>query len=70
MSKVLLAIGWMLRASAAICIVWTASQVLGGRIDTVTVLLGSVAWHAAMAMAGVALVGSTRGGHRVVEPTA
>lgn len=48
----------MLRASALICMVWIVSQVLGGKLDTLPLLLGSVAWHAGFALSGVALVGA------------
>ena len=50
--------GWTLRASALICIVWIAAQVFGGKVDTLSVLLSSVVWHAAFALSGVALVGA------------
>lgn len=50
--------GWALRASALICMVWIFSQVIGGKIDSLPLLLGSVAWHAGFALSGVALVGA------------
>ena len=60
MNTIRAGLGWTLRVSAAICIAWTVGQVLSGQIDTLTVILGSVAWHAAMAVSGVALVGASR----------
>lgn len=54
-------VGWSLRASALICMVWIFAQVMGGKIDALTVLLGSVVWHAGFALAGVALVGGGAG---------
>jgi len=50
--------GWTLRASALICMVWIFAQVIGGRIDTLALLLSSVVWHAGFALSGVALVGA------------
>lgn len=58
MNTILKVAGWSLRASALICMVWIVSGVLGGRIDTLNALLGSVVWHAGFALAGVALVGA------------
>ena len=64
--KTLMAIvGWSLRASAAICMVWIVSQVLTGQITTLGVLLGSVVWHAGFALGGVALVGASKKGAAV-----
>lgn len=61
MKTVLLVLGWSLRASALICIVWTASQVVGGQMSTLAGVFGAVVWHAGFALSGVALVGA--GGH-------
>jgi len=52
--------GWTLRASALICMVWIFAQVIGGKIDSLTLLLSSVVWHAGFALAGVGLVGAAR----------
>ncbi len=51
-------VGWSLRASALICMVWIFAQVVSGKIDTLTLLLSSVVWHAGFALTGVALVGA------------
>lgn len=72
MKTTVLVLGWTLRASAAICIVWTAGQVMGGQLDTVGELLSSVAFHAAFALSGAQLVGcakrmSARGEAAVAE---
>ncbi|HET6352024.1 MAG TPA: hypothetical protein VFG89_07845 [Coriobacteriia bacterium] len=53
-------LGWTLRASAAICMTWIIVQVATGQISSLPVLLGSVAWHAAFALGGVALVGASK----------
>jgi len=58
MKTMLRIVGWTLRASALICMVWIVAQVIGGKIDTLTLLLSSVVWHAGFALAGVALVGA------------
>lgn len=52
-----LAIGWTLRASAAICIVWTAGRVVSGDITTLAQIVEAAMWHAGFALSGVALVG-------------
>ncbi len=56
--------GWSLRASALVCMMWICAQVLSGEIDTLGMLMSSVAWHAAFALSGVALVGAA------AQPTA
>lgn len=53
-------VGWTLRASAAICIVWTVAQVISGQMTTLAEVLGAVAWHAGFALSGTALVGASR----------
>ena len=58
MKMTLKVVGWSLRASALICMVWILAQVVGGTIDSLTLLLSSVVWHAAFALSGVALVGA------------
>lgn len=60
MKTIILVLGWTLRASAAICIVWTAGQVIGGQVDTLGQLLSSVAFHAAFALSGAQLVGCAK----------
>jgi len=60
MIHVLRITGWALRASALICIVWTAAQVATGEIATLSGIAESMAFHAAFAMSGVALVGQAR----------
>ncbi len=57
MKTTLKSVGWTLRASALICIVWVFAQVVGGKIDTLPLLLSSVVWHAGFALSGVGLVG-------------
>jgi len=69
MKTALRVVGWSLRASALICIVWIVAGVVGGRIDTLTALLSSVVWHAAFALSGVALVGAAAG-HGAAEEAA
>lgn len=64
MKTVLLVLGWTLRASALICIVWTASQVIGGQMGTLAGVLSAVVWHAGFALSGVALVGTAGQGGR------
>jgi hypothetical protein len=58
MKTAMTALGWTLRASAAICIVWIAVQVGTGGISTLQAILSSVVWHACFALSGVALVGA------------
>ena len=60
MKKLMAIAGWTLRACALICMVWIFSQVLGGQISVLPVLLSSVVWHAGFALSGVALVGASR----------
>jgi len=60
MKTVLALVGWSLRASALICIVWTAGQVMSGSISSLTGVLSAAAWHAGFALSGVALVGASR----------
>ena len=67
MKMTLKVVGWSLRASALICMVWILAQVVGGKIDSLGLLLSSVVWHAAFALSGVALVGY--GSHSPVPPT-
>jgi len=55
------ALGWSLRASALICIVWIFAQVAGGQMVSLGAIIGSVVWHAGFALGGVALVGASRG---------
>jgi hypothetical protein len=58
MKMLLRIVGWTLRASALICIVWTLGQVIGGQLSTPGAILGAVVWHAGFALGGVALVGA------------
>lgn len=60
--------GWALRASALICMVWIVTQVVGGKIDTLPMLLSSVLWHAGFALSGVALVGAAAEGSSSATP--
>lgn len=53
-----LVIGWTLRASAAICIVWTAGRVISGDMTTLGQIVEAAVWHAGFALSGVALVGA------------
>lgn len=62
-------IGWALRASALICMVWIVAQVLSGKIDTLPLLLSSVLWHAGFALSGVALVGAATSTTQPAEET-
>jgi hypothetical protein len=60
MKTLTMALGWALRASAAICMTWIVVAVFRGQISTVPALLGSVVWHAGFALAGVQLVGAAK----------
>jgi len=66
--KTVLTIGaWTFRGSALICMIWIVSQVFGGQIASVPVLLSSVAFHAVFAIVGVQLAGFARGRDAAVE---
>lgn len=58
MRTMALVIGWTLRASAAICIVWTAGRVVSGDMTTLGQIVEAAIWHAGFALSGVALVGA------------
>jgi membrane protein DedA with SNARE-associated domain len=58
--KLMAVVGWALRASALICVVWIFGQVISGQMTTVGAIVNSVVWHAAFALSGVALVGASR----------
>jgi hypothetical protein len=55
-------LGWTLRASAAICIVYIIVNVAAGssQYATMAQIAGSVGFHAAFALSGAQLVGCAR----------
>lgn len=65
-----LVIGWTLRASAAICIVWTAGRVISGDMTTLGQIVEAAVWHAGFALSGVALVGAAAPAETAVHAAA
>lgn len=62
MTVMLKVLGWTLRASAAICIVYIIVNVASGssHYTTMAQIAGSVAYHAVFALSGAQLVGCAR----------